>query len=316
MNNPEIIGLVSKLDKILDCDTDHKKGCKGYKKCERCNKYANYCTCTEPKKQVIYVNNISHQRFQNLPRRIGANGATRPIRQIREKGVISAIRSVPIKIRTVSYQTVGNGQIFKVPADVTSIIVELWGGGGGGGAIGSMTDKSSNFGGGGGGSGAYIKSELSVTPSSTISITVGTGGLGGSVGSSGINGTSSSITTGLKTLTADFGIGGGVSHINSPGIGGAGGIATPTIDIMALNGQRGQAGYKNKGGNGGNCPMGGAGGFGAEDLPISFAQDGICPGGGGGGGFGISGSPNTPNFTSIGHNGAAGMVHITYINNL
>lgn len=58
-----------------------------------------------------------------------------------------------------------------VPADVTSIDIALVGGGGGGGS-------GSRAGGGGAGELAY-KAAYSVTPESTISVSVGTGGVGG-----------------------------------------------------------------------------------------------------------------------------------------
>ncbi|WP_338653234.1 glycine-rich domain-containing protein [Lysinibacillus sp. Y5S-8] len=65
---------------------------------------------------------------------------------------------------------------FIVPTGVTRIMYKIWGAGGGGG--GSSRSRP-YIGGGGGGGGAYASGFINVSPGSTISLRVGTGGIGG-----------------------------------------------------------------------------------------------------------------------------------------
>jgi hypothetical protein len=80
-----------------------------------------------------------------------------------------------------------------VPDTVTSIIVEVTGGGAGGTIWG------------GGGGGAYITGLLTVTPGSSVSVSIGTGGAGSAGGSSGAGGISQVSYSGT-TLSATGGL--------------------------------------------------------------------------------------------------------------
>lgn len=83
------------------------------------------------------------------------------------------------------------------PPGVTKIVIEAIGGGGGGAA------------GGGGGGAEYIRTEeLTVTPGSSWSFSIGTGGTGASTAlGSGANGTSTNISGPSINLTAYYGNG-------------------------------------------------------------------------------------------------------------
>ena len=105
------------------------------------------------------------------------------------KGIVSKgiVGGTPLNLLQVD--TVGAGS-FIVPAGVTSLTVKLWGAGGGSGGNGYIE------GGGGGGGGAFASKLLSVTPNSSISFVVGTGGgAGGYNGFGQTVGTSGSATT-------------------------------------------------------------------------------------------------------------------------
>jgi hypothetical protein len=86
------------------------------------------------------------------------------------------------------------GGTWTVPADVTKILVEVWGAGGGG-----------NFFAGGGG-GGYIKAHFTVTPGSSVAYDVGAGGAG-AVSASGTSGDQSTCTIGAIVLTSSGGQG-------------------------------------------------------------------------------------------------------------
>lgn len=184
--------------------------------------------------------------------------------------------------QTQTFETSGT---FTLPAGITSLTVDAWGGGAGG------SSRSGAAGGGGGG--AYTKGTLTaLTPGSTITITVGTGGAAGAAGlassvagidanggsstnsiDGGIGGISSSIS---GFVTASFAGGkGGNARDNHSG-GGGGGSATT---IAA--GNSGGDGNSTTGGAGGTGT--GAGGRGADGDGSPDAVAGSVPGGGGGG---------------------------------
>ena len=146
---------------------------------------------------------------------------------------------------------------FTVPDGVTKIMAELWGGGGGGGGC------LSYYGGGGAGGGGYGKGSVSVTPSSTVSITVGTGGEGGENSGGDYNG------RGGKGGSSD-------APLNYPGENGANGSGD--------GGKGGKAGEANGGvggastkipGDSGKAPGGGSAGAGTWTQPES-SQAGPC----------------------------------------
>jgi hypothetical protein len=214
-------------------------------------------------------------------------------------------------------------------------------GAGGGGAGGVITSLSSVQCGGGGGGGAYLESQITATPGSTLTVTVGFGGTGG-LGATGISANETGAgTTGIAnggdtrvaglitpfaTLIAGGGhaalglAGDGTTVSNQPDVGGTGGIPTPSTTIpaqqfVALGGQQGSNGNSNTGlsGSGGACPNGGAGGaagtcsFGLA-LSMIAPTPGLQPGGGGAGGslFGANQDPYD------GTSGANGLVVLTF----
>src|SRR4051812_21323100 len=77
---------------------------------------------------------------------------------------------------------------FTVPANVSSIKVELWGGGGAGGGCATLGNGS------GGGGGAYSTLTVAVNPGETYLITKGNGGTAAS-NANGTAGTASTFST-------------------------------------------------------------------------------------------------------------------------
>lgn len=174
-------------------------------------------------------------------------------------------------------------QAWVAPADVTNVQVLLISGGGAGGN--GLTTSSQNAG-GGGGAGGMVLVDLSVTPSTSYTVTIGAGGASnaatGEIGGSG----SSSSFGGLLSLIGGSG-GGGWNNNTSPvtfacgggssggsgGGGGGGGMGVPyygtpsnykapTQDQAAIIGYMGVVGGSTlPGGQGINnfCGGGGAG---------------------------------------------------------
>ncbi len=151
-----------------------------------------------------------------------------------------------------------------VPAGATTAVFEVWGGGGGGGSkdANSIGLPSNGVGGGGG---SYCKVTSQVTPGSTLTVRVGTGGTAG-VPSAGdwMRPGTSSTGGGLSAVT-----GVGVSGVTANG-GGGGGGSTIWSDYDFGRGQPGR---------GATAVSGGAGGDGGNNGPYKSA-----PGGGGGAG--------------------------------
>jgi len=173
-------------------------------------------------------------------------------------------------VTTIGYLT---DDTFVVPAGVVSIHVRGWGGGAGG-TIAPLTNTT---GGGGGGSGAYFEGDMAVTPTNTVTITVGQGGVADAAGNPTV------VTNGTDTFTAD---GGDASP--SLGVGGLGGTASGGAAVE-LTGQRGADGtaildtdgkivISQVSGAGGSAPLGGAG-----DYTFGSSFGGVTPGGGGDG---------------------------------
>lgn len=175
-----------------------------------------------------------------------------------------------------------------VPADVTEVMVEMWGAGGGG-ALG-----------GGGGSGGYIKAIFSVTPGQVLTTFIGVGGAGVSNGMavSAADGQSTSISSGGFSIVANGGQG---ASQTEPGIGGTFTHST-IISRLSRKGEKGgrnislpiYSGYaKIDYGKGGCAPFsdntGGEGEIwyrqnGVVPYTRIDGTAGIQPGGGGGGG--------------------------------
>lgn len=147
-----------------------------------------------------------------------------------------------------------------VPEDVTLLdSIEIWGGGAAGGR---STVQAS-----GGGAGGYSrKNNISVTPSQSISFTIGYGGAAQNGLGVGNNGTA----TTTEGMTANGGLGG---YTETGGLGGA--ATGGDINTSGGNGQNATFLVQARGGN---SPNGGNGGNGGNP-----GQNGQTPGGGGGG---------------------------------
>jgi hypothetical protein len=186
---------------------------------------------------------------------------------------------------------------FTVPADITKVKVTVVGGGGGGGGYaGSYATNGI----GGSGGGAAIKIVSGLTPSGTVSVTVGTGGAAGGTGSTSRGGTGG--TSSFGAYCSATGGGGGYNSQqaggNAPvGVGGSG-----SSGDLNLNGNGPSFGVSpggcNEGWNiGGNSFLGSGGinqSVGTDQSPIY---------GGGGAGTSISGAPASATGQQAGANG-------------
>jgi hypothetical protein len=192
---------------------------------------------------------------------------------------------------------------FTVPAGVTRLLVEMWGagGGGGGGFVGGEGCSPNPFGGcytynipgnqgHGGGGGSYTRTIIAVTPGSTYSVVMGTGGAGGA-GDTG-------------TGPADGGVGGTTeildpsSSVLASAVGGgspSGGVGVSGPNVIVRNG------------NPASASSGGVPAAGSIPLPGSAGKGGA--GGYGGAGF-DNGSGNPPG--GQGQQGNPGYALITF----
>jgi hypothetical protein len=185
----------------------------------------------------------------------------------------------------VVFSTAGTST-WSVPAGVTKVKVTVVGGGGGG-----------NTGGGGGGGGSAIQVITGLTPTSSISYTVGAAGSAGNgaAGSGGAGGTSSFGPANSITLTATGGSG-AVAGAGGAGAGGVGSGGTAGFSLL-IGGSAGQA-------------------QGGSSAAINGYAGGSSIFGGGGGGSGGSagrayggGGSST---SSVGNAGASGVIVIEY----
>jgi hypothetical protein len=219
---------------------------------------------------------------------------------------------------TQSFTTSG---VFTVPPNVTMITVEVVGAGGDGGGNG----------GGGGGGGGYASGQYTVTPMTSMSISVGIGGNGPSAGTTSIGMLGISASggdNGTSVANPNLG-GGGAGGIGSGGnisndTGGTGGGGYWTYFGGGGGGAAGPLGNGTAGGNtivwsgicqtpggaygaSGGAPGGDGGkGAGFTDANCNVtdpAGNGLNYGGGGGGGNGNGGQPG---------NGAGGYCIITW----
>jgi hypothetical protein len=175
---------------------------------------------------------------------------------------------------------------FTVPANVTRIMVEMWGagGGGGGGSINGFTI------GGGGGAGAYAWNVFTnVTGGTSYQVTAGSGGAGGIFG--GANGAVGATSSFSALMIAAGGFGGTNATTSVNGAGGVGGTSTGSIVNV-------QGGNGDKYGNGGGAWRG-------SSVSLQTGATDSGPGGGGSGG----------SYTSVstpGNAGSAGLVIVYY----
>jgi hypothetical protein len=203
-----------------------------------------------------------------------------------------------------------------VPAGVNTMYLTGCAGGGGGAAGGGGGGLSNSFGGGGGGGGAgesVYRQAFSVTPGSTVNISIGTAGLGGTgivvgpgnPGSAGGNTVISGAIT--KTLTGGSGGAGGIASTAGPVPGGSGGNGFPG-GSWGADGAAGAA--TGNGGAGASSPFGGGGGRGRASIigtgQVGFSAFGYGAGGGGGGG--VYGTGSSTSYTGgKGGDGTPGM---------
>jgi hypothetical protein len=219
--------------------------------------------------------------------------------------------------------TFNSSGTFIVPPGVTSITVQAWGAGGGsaGGGIGGRA---------GGGGGAFATKIIAVTPGTSYTVTVGSGGapgssggnssfgveviaVGGSNGSS-LTGGNGGLASACTPTTGAFSGGNGGGSSSAGGLdadagGGGGGAATTAADgrsgAAGTNTTPGAGGLAGGGaGTGGGAGAAGDGGAGADDVTLSVAQNGFAPGGGGGG--------RSENLISTAGNGASGRVSVSW----
>ncbi len=216
---------------------------------------------------------------------------------------------------TRTYNTSGAGQTFIVPAGVTSVTVSAWGGGGAGGGSNNATGTTAR-GGAGGGGGAYAQAALnSLTPGSTLTVTVAASVAGVSAGN-GNNGNFSTIVGFEGTIYAAGGSGGNANTTGNTPTGGPGGVnvaptqgTTKTAGSPGSNGATGLGISSGAGGNAANT-AGGGGTGGASVGGTGSNGPGTTGNAPGGGGSGSRTSQTGGNQT--GGPGAAGRVTITW----
>ncbi len=150
---------------------------------------------------------------------------------------------------------------FTVPADVSSITIEVMGAGGNGGFNGT----------GGGGGGGFAKGEYSVTPLDEINISIGYVGAGAVAGTTTVSGflSASGGENGVSVPNPEIGGGG------APGVGTGGNISNYTGGI-------GGGGYYTYFGGGGGGAAGPLGDGGAGGNTIAWTGICLTPGGDGG----------------------------------
>lgn len=200
------------------------------------------------------------------------------------------------------------GTSWTVPADWNSSNNEIYlFAAGGGGAGGRYTSDTNRAGGGGGGGGGYTKiTNLTLTPSSSVSYAIGAAGSAGSAsGGSGGAGGNTTFNAGAYTTTG----GGGGSTTNTPtstggaagtgstyngGVGGAGFTSTTSATAVGGGGGAGAGGALGAGANGGSGS--GVGG-------VNTASGG----GGGGNGGGSTGGNASGATAGTGGNNNAGV---------
>lgn len=185
---------------------------------------------------------------------------------------------------------------FVVPAGVTTIYISGCGGGGGGGYSSATSSNISGGGAGGGAGRSIIREPYTVTPGTTISITVGNAGGDTSNGGNTVIGA-------LVTLAGGSAGSPGVAGVVGTASGGIGGAGYPKGEDGSDAGNVAGTGC---GGNGASTPFGG-GGPGSRSVYASVPP---LPGGPafsfgyGAGGGGAGGASNTG--TRVGGAGGAG----------
>jgi hypothetical protein len=202
-------------------------------------------------------------------------------------------------------ETFTSGTQWTIPPNVYKIKVTLVGGGGGGG--GSSTSNSA---GAGGGAGAYCVGFYDVTPSQSLTYTIGVAGTGGtSAPGDGGNATSTTTTYNTVSYSAGGGSGGKAGDPTGTGAyggGGNGGAASGgTLNLSGQNGSNGSDNDSYVHGHGGSSPIGF--GYGAYSVPDKNGTTGTGYGAGGAGGKTMTAATGHD-----GGNGTGGILLIEY----
>jgi hypothetical protein len=217
-----------------------------------------------------------------------------------------------------------SGTTWTVPTDWSNSnnTIEAIGGGGGGGGGFSDGSGSGGEGGGGGGSGAYAKAvNVSLSPGSTVTVAIGSGGSAGATGASGVKGTAggtggdtylcnstsncSSITGSSVVVGAKGGGGGDAGFTATVGAAGAAGSAASSVGSTTRSGGAGGTGGTTSSGAGGGGG-GGAGAAGPNAVGNNGSNGSGINGGNGGVGDGTAGGSAGSGATTGGANGGAG----------
>ena len=219
----------------------------------------------------------------------------------------SILGSGDLVISGTSAQTgtiiVTSGTSFITPSNITTstvFIIELVGAGGGG----SGGLASNGHGSGAGGGGYVYKRITGLSPSTTYTCAIGTGGTGGAALGNGTAGTSTTLTIGVTTYTAS---GGGFGTATLGSAGGTGG--TGSNGDINISGQNGDytaltTAATVHSSRGGVSPKGwGLGGAGVAQGINGQSGTGF----GGGGSAGKAGA-------STGGNGSNGIIYCQYFN--
>lgn len=194
-----------------------------------------------------------------------------------------------------------------VPSGVTSVTVTAVGAGGG----------SSSFQSGATGRGASIQGDFSVTPGSTLSVLVGSGGTGGIINGGGGGGSFVWSGTGFAALAADPVTGllvaaGGGGGAGCAGFNATDASATSTAGSAGSGSGPGAGGTDGNGGgagsNGSNSGGGGGGGLigdGSSGMAVIHGGSGGGNGGYGGGGNGSGAAGGGGGYSGGGGGGAS-----------
>ena len=198
-----------------------------------------------------------------------------------------------------------SGTTWTVPADWNNANNEIHLFSGGGGGAGGRASGNNRAGGGGGGGAGYTKvTNLTLTPSSSVSYAIGSGGGAGAGGANGIAGGNTTFDSGTYTTVGGGGgqatttptSTGGTAGTGSTFNGGVGGVGSTSTVISTGNGGGGGAGAGGPLGAGAN----GGNGF------ASVSSSNIAGGGGGGNGGGSVGGNATSGTGGTGGNNSAG----------
>jgi len=264
------------------------------------NTTSNTCTITMPSnpsvgdtiKFVDYARNFGTNKIIINPNSKKFQGNTSPNPEYNTNG--QSITCTYIDVTQGWIPTVDDDVTLETPQTYSADFLVIAGGGAGG---------SDAHGGAGGAGGFRSASSVSITPGTTYTVTVGSGGTGVvNQGGSTQSGSDSSISgSGITTITSAGGGGGAYGHNTVAAAGGSGGGGAPnnnntgpgasgnTPSTNPSQGNDGGDGYTS-GGGGPNYATGGGGGAGAVGGNGSSSAGGV---GGAGASSSITGSAVT-----------------------